>query len=348
MNKIYKKLMKRCFSLAKKANGQNLPNPYVGCVIYDEEKDEIISEGYHQKYGQNHAERNAILNSTNPVEGKTLVVNLEPCSHYGKTPPCADLIIKSKIKKVVIAHFDPNEKVMKKGIEKLKKAGIEVVEGILENEAKELNKIFIKNQVQKKPYIMTKIASTLDFKIALEKNKPTVITNKKSHKYVQKLRSEYQAIMTGSGTVLSDNPRLNVRLKNKKSPIRIIFDPNNKLNFEYKVFKNDGTRIILINNSKVKTPYHIEKIKFENFDRLFKTLFNMGIYSIMVEAGQGLNSVLFENKEIDEINYFIAPKIFNKGVNFINNIGEINFKNVKIKHIGDDILINAKVIKENI
>ena len=346
MNKTYKKLMKRCFSLAKKSCGQNLPNPYVGCIIYDENTNSIISEGYHQKYGQNHAERNAILNSPESVEGKTLIVNLEPCSHFGKTPPCADLIIESKIKKVVIAHFDPNEKVSKNGIKELKSAGIEVIEGILEEEAKELNKIFIKNQTQKKPYIMTKIASSLDFKIALEKNKRKIITNDKSRLYVQKLRSEYQAIMTGSGTVLADNPRLNVRLKNKKSPIRIIFDPNNKLNFNYNVFKNDGIRIILINNAKIEAPSYIEKIEFKNFDILFKTLFNMGIYSIMVEAGQGLNSVLFENKEIDEINYFIAPKIFNKGINFINNIGEINFKNVKIKCIDDDILINAKIIKE--
>ena len=220
------------------------------------------------------------------------------------------------------------------------------MEGILEEEAKELNKIFIKNQLEKKPYIMTKIALTLDYKIAKEKNKPTVITNEKSHLLVQKLRSEYQAILSASGTILADNPRLNVRLKNKKSPIRIIFDVNNKLDFRFNVFKNDSVRIILINNSNIKVPNHVEKIPFVNFDELFKTLYNMGIYSIMTEAGQGLNSMLFEAREIDEINCFIAPKIFNNGVNFTYDVGEINFKNVKIKNIDDDILINAKVIKE--
>ena len=349
MNKIYEKLMKKCFALARKSKGYNLPNPYVGAIIYDEESNEIISSGYHHKFGENHAERNAILNSKKTkknIKGKTLIVNLEPCSHFGKTPPCADLIIQSGIKKVVIAHRDVNPIVKNNGINKLKQAGIEVIEGILEDEARELNKIFIKNQTQKKPYIMTKIAATLDFKIALDKNKPTTITNDKSHKIVQKLRCEYQAIMTGSGTVLADNPRLNVRLKNKKSPIRIIFDPNNKLNFKYNVFKNDGVRIILINNSNIETPKHIEKIHFENFDKLFKKLYSMGIYSIMIEAGQGLNSELFRSREIDEINYFIAPKIFNRGFNFLDNIGEINFKNVKIKNIDDDILFNAKVIKE--
>ena len=346
MNKIYEKLMKKCFSLSKKSFGENMPNPYVGAIIYDEEKQEIISEGYHQKYGQNHAERNAILNSKKSLMGKTLIVNLEPCSHFGKTPPCADLIIKSGIKKVVIAMEDVNPLVKSNGIKKLKDAGIEVIVGILENEAKELNKIFIKNQLEKKPYVMTKIASTLDFKISKEKNKPTVITNKKSHAFVQRLRCEYQAIMTGSGTILADNPKLNVRLKNKKSPIRIIFDPNNKLKFDYNVFKNDGVKIIYINNSNVKTPDYIEKISFKTFDELFKTLYKMGIYSIMIEAGQGLNSELFKNNEIDEINYFIAPKIFNKGLDFIKADCEINFKNVKIKKLDDDILINAEVIKE--
>ena len=125
MDKIYKNLMKKCFVLAKKSKGLNLPNPYVGAIIYDEKENKIISCGYHQKYGENHAERNAILNSKQKVEGKTLIVNLEPCSHFGKTPPCVDLIIKSKIKKVVISHFDPNEKVSKEGIKKLKRASKE-------------------------------------------------------------------------------------------------------------------------------------------------------------------------------------------------------------------------------
>lgn len=344
--KLYEKLMKQCLKLAKKSKGLNLPNPYVGAIIYDEENKKVISSGYHQKYGENHAERNAILNSKKDVEGKTLIVNLEPCSHFGKTPPCADLIIKSKIKRVVIAMKDVNPIVQNKGITKLRQAGIEVIEGVLEKEALELNKIFIKNQTKLKPYIMTKIASSLDFKIALEKNKPTVITNEKSRYCVQKLRCEYQAIMTGSGTVLADNPRLNVRLKNKKSPVRIIFDPNNKLNFDYNVFKNDNTRIILINNSNVIVPSYVEKMPFFDFDSLFKELYKKGIYSIMVEAGQGLNTALFKNNEIDEINYFIAPKIFNKGIDFLSDIGEINFKDVKIKSIDDDILFNAKITKE--
>lgn len=347
MLKTYEKLMKKCIALSKKSKGENIPNPFVGAIIYDEKKDEIISSGYHQKYGENHAERNAILNAKNSkkdIKDKTLIVNLEPCSHYGKTPPCADLIIQSGIKKVVVAMEDVNPIVKGNGIKKLREAGIEVIQDVLKKEAQNLNKIFIKNQLLNKPYVMTKIASTLDFKIALEKNKQILISNENSRNFVQKLRSEYQAIMTASGTVIADNPRLNVRLKNKKSPIRIILDSHNKLDFSYNVFKNDGVRIILVNNSDIKTPSHIEKIPFINYDELFKTLYKMGIYSVMVEAGCNLNSSLFKNKEIDEINWFLAPKVFNKGVNFLNDIdSQIQFKNVKIKQIEDDILINAKI-----
>ena len=235
-NNLYEKLMLKCLKIAKKGMGHVLPNPMVGAIVYDEAKKEIISVGYHQKYGQAHAEVNAIKNANGNTKGKTIIVNLEPCSHYGKTPPCADLIIESGFKKVVIAMSDPNKKATG-GIEKLMKAGIEVVCGVLEQEAKELNKVFIKNIIQKKPYIMLKTATTLDAKIALENGKSKWITNEKSRNFVQKLRSEYQAIMSATGTILADNPRLNTRLKGKKSPIRIIFDPNNKIPLDFNVFK---------------------------------------------------------------------------------------------------------------
>ena len=348
----YEKLMRICFTQAKKAKGNNLPNPYVGAVVYDEEKNEIISIGYHKKYGESHAEVNAILNAQGNTKNKTIIVNLEPCSHYGKTPPCADLIIKSGFKKAIVAMIDPNPKVKNNGINKLKNAGIEVIVGILEQEAKDLNKIFIKNILEKKPYVMLKTATTMDSKIALLNKKSKWITNEKSRNYVQKLRSEYQAIMSASGTILADNPKLTCRLKNKKSPTRIIFDPNNKIPPDYNVFNNDNTRIILINNSNPTLPKHIEQIKFTNFDELFKTLYKMGIYSIMIEAGCNFNSELLKNNEVDEINQFIAPKIFGSGINFVDkiNIEEINqsiqLEKIKIKCFDDDILINGYIKKD--
>ncbi len=361
MDKIYKKLMQKCFDISLLSKGENMPNPYVGAIVYDEDKNEIISSGYHKKYGQAHAEVNAIENAKGNTKNKTLIVNLEPCSHYGKTPPCADLIIKSGFKKVIAAMYDVNPEVRTNGIKKLQNAGIQVEVGILEEKAKDLNKVFIKNMTEKKPYLMLKTATTLDSKIANLNKESKWITNKKSRAFVQKLRNEYCAIMTASGTVLKDNPRLNVRIKNGKNPIRIIFDPNNKLDFEnlwknYNVFNNDNTRIILINNSKIKTPNYIEKIEFDgNFDELFKNLYKKNIYSIMTEAGQGFNSLLFKNKEIDEINHFIAPKIFGSGLDFVEGIecldinSCIKLEKIKIKKFFDngyeDILINAKVAK---
>ncbi|MBR3605609.1 MAG: bifunctional diaminohydroxyphosphoribosylaminopyrimidine deaminase/5-amino-6-(5-phosphoribosylamino)uracil reductase RibD, partial [Candidatus Gastranaerophilales bacterium] len=273
---------------------------------------------------------------------------LEPCAHYGKTPPCADLIIKSGFKKCVVAMPDENKKATG-GIKKLQDAGIEVIVGVLKEEAKDLNRIFLKNINQKMPYVMLKTATTLDSKIALENGKSKWITNDKARNIVQNLRTEYQAIMSASGTILADNPKLNVRLKNKKSPIRIIFDPNNKIPLNYNVF-NDDVRVILINNTKLNLPNHIEQISFDgDFQKLFKQLFEMKIYSIMVEAGCGFNSELFRVGVVDELNQFVAPKIFGNGLGFVDNIKieEINdcieLCDIKIKQIGDNFLINGKI-----
>ncbi len=354
-NQTYKKLMKKCITLAKKGVGKVEPNPYVGAIVYDEEKKEILSVGYHQKYGFEHAEVNAIKNLKESAKNKTIIVNLEPCSHWGKTPPCADLIIKSGFKKAVIGMIDPNPKVKENGIKKLKEAGIEVLVGICEEECKKLNKVFIKNVTQNKPYIMLKTATTLDGKIATPTLKSKWITNELSRNEVQKLRSKYQAIMTGSGTILHDNPKLNVRIKNKKNPIRIIFDPNNKIPVDTEkinVFKNDSAKIILINNEEIKIPNHIEQIKFKDFNSLFLELYKKGITSIMIEAGAGLNSELIKAGEVDEINQFISPKIFGCGLNFIQNFNIENvdecvkLKDVNVRHFKDDILVNAIVEKE--
>ena len=340
--------MRQCLNIAKKGKGYVEPNPCVGAIVYDEEKDEIISIGYHQKYGQAHAEVNAIKNANGNTKGKTIIVNLEPCAHFGKTPPCADLIIKSGFKKCVIAMADPNKKATG-GIKKLQEAGIEAIVGVLEKEARDLNKVFLKNITSKMPYVMLKTATTLDSKIALQNGKSKWITNAKARNVVQKLRSEYQAIMSASGTILADNPRLNVRLKNKKSPIRIIFDPNNKISLNYNVFNND-VRVILINNTKLNLPNHIEQISFDgDFQKLFKQLFEMNIYSIMIEAGCGFNSELLKAGIVDEINQFVAPKIFGNGLNFVDNIKIeeiddcIELQDIKIKQIDDNFLINGKI-----
>ena len=339
------KYIKMCFSLAKKGKNNVLPNPMVGSLIVKEGR--IISKGYHKKYGEFHAERNAILNAKENLEGATIYVNLEPCSHFGKTPPCADLIIEKKIKRVVFSSFDKNPKV--DGVKKLKEKGIEVLGGVLEKEGDELNKVFFKNITKKIPYIALKTATTLDSKIATENYNSKWITGDSSRLEVMKLRSFYQAIITGSNTVLYDNPKLTSRIKGGINPIRIIMDKKGQIPFNYNVFENDGTRIILIDNTKRKCPSHVEKIGFSNINELLKTLFNMGIYSILIESGRGLNSAFLKEKCVDEIYHFIAPKILGGGINFIDGFnpkkiddGLIAY-NLKIKKFEPDIMLNYKL-----
>lgn len=339
------KYIKMCFSLAKKGKNNVLPNPMVGSLIVKEGR--IISKGYHKKYGEFHAERNAILNAKEDLEGATIYVNLEPCSHFGKTPPCADLIIEKKIKRVVFSSFDKNPKV--DGVKKLKEAGIEVLGGVLEKEGDELNKVFFKNITKKIPYIALKTATTLDSKIATENYNSKWITGDSSRLEVMKLRSLYQAIITGSNTILYDNPKLTSRIKGGINPIRIIMDKKGQIPFNYNVFEDNGTRIILIDNTKRKCPSHVEKIGFSNINELLKTLFNMGIYSILIESGRGLNSAFLKEKCVDEIYHFIAPKILGGGINFIDGFnpkkiddGLIAY-NLEIKKFEPDIMLNYKL-----
>ncbi len=353
MKKNYNKYIKKCFILAKKGKKEAPPNPLVGCLITDKDNN-IIAEGYHKKFGQNHAERNALLGFEGKCpDGCTLYVNLEPCSHYGKTPPCADLIIEKGIKKVVISMKDPNPIVSGAGIKKLQNTGIDVITGVLEEEAKELNKVFIKNITQKKPYILIKTAITLDSKIALENGESKWITDDFSRYQVMKLRSDYQAIMTGAGTVLADNPSLASRIKNGRNPIRIVLDREGKIPLDYNVFKDNTEKIFVVTNSDNKYPSHIQKINFKDYDSLFKELYDLGIFSILIEAGAGLNSSIIASKEADEITAFMAPKIFGGGLPFIKGFSFnkpdecIKLKDFTCKKLKNDILINAKFLYDN-
>ena len=227
----YENYMKKCIELAKNGEGQTSPNPMVGCVVLDKNENEI-STGYHHKYGDNHAERDALLKLHNGEEkGGTLIVNLEPCSHHGKTPPCADLIIERGLKKVVIGMQDVNPIVAGNGINKLQKAGIEVISGIMEEECKKLNEIFIKNMTQNKCFITIKTATTLDGKIATSNGSSKWITSSTAREKVKEIRNCYDAIMTTSSTILADNPTM---LHRKK----IILDRKLKTNLEAPIYQN--------------------------------------------------------------------------------------------------------------
>ncbi len=308
---MYEREMKKCFRLAKKGMGKTSPNPLVGCVILDREGKEI-SNGYHHRYGANHAERDALLKITpDESRGGVLVVNLEPCSHYGKTPPCSELIIQYGLKKVVISNRDPNPKAAG-GIEKLRQNGIEVIEGVLSKEGQFLNRVFFKNIVQKEPYIVIKTATTADGKIAASNGNSKWITSQKARNLARKFRQEFDAILTTSATVIADNPEM----KHKK---KIILDRECKLNFSEKIFETGN--IILINNLQScyqkLPPENTQIIKIEeadkklNLKKIFNRLYEEGINSVFAEAGSKLNGEIIKQDLADEIIQFIAPKILN-------------------------------------
>ena len=215
--------MRHAIELAKKGGGYVHPNPLVGCVVVN--NGEIIAEGYHEKYGEYHAERNALLRCQSETKGASLYVTLEPCCHYGKTPPCTEIIIEKGIKKVFVGILDPNPLVAGKGVKILQDAGIEVEVGLCEDEIRELNKVFLKYITTKHPYVIMKTAMTLDGKIAAFTGDSRWVTNEQSRKLVHELRSEMAAVIVGIGTVLADDPMLNVRLEgNPHQPIRIVVD----------------------------------------------------------------------------------------------------------------------------
>lgn len=338
----YNLLMQKCINLAKQGEGQTSPNPLVGCVVLDKDGNEI-STGYHHKYGDNHAERDALLKLHNGEEkGGTLIVNLEPCSHFGKTPPCADLIIERGIKKVVIGMQDVNPIVAGNGIWKLKNAGIEVIENVLEDECKRLNEVFIKNMTKKQVFVAIKTATTLDGKIATKSGSSKWITSEKAREEVKKIRNRYDAILTTSSTILADNPTMAHRKK-------IILDRELKTNIEAPIYK-DG-EIYLFNATLdmfegginfIKTPVNKNKLDLKY---ILERAFDLGIKSILVESGGRLNGEIL--KYTDKIYHFIAPKITgdNKSLSCfdfreIDDINEsFNFKITQVDTFAPDILL---------
>lgn len=336
--KVYEKLMKKCIALAKKGQGNTSPNPMVGCVVLDKDG-EIISTGYHHKYGENHAERDALLKLHNGEEREgTLVVNLEPCSHYGKTPPCADLIIERGIKKVVVGCVDNNPKVGGKGIEKLRSAGVEVVLNVLEDECRQLNEVFFTNVEQNRTFVALKTATTIDGKIATFKGDSKWITSDKSRNYARKLRAYYDAILTSSATVIADNPTMLHKTK-------IVIDRELKTDFGSKIYK-DGRVILVTRKTIADCPRNVEILQYKDLETMLKDLYELGIKSIFVEAGGKLLGEFVRLGLVDKIYHFVAPKILNDnngrscfdGDSVLKISDSKEFKLSEMKKLGDDIL----------
>ena len=347
----YEKLMKKCINLAKKGRGKTAPNPLVGCVVLDK-NNEIISTGYHHKYGENHAERDALLKLTDGSEKDgTLVVNLEPCSHYGKTPPCADLIIERGLKKVVIGCVDNNPKVAGNGIKKLKNAGIEVVLNVLEKECRELNEIFFTNIEEQRTFVALKTATTIDGKIATKTGDSKWITSDKSRNYARKLRTYYDAILTSSNTVIADNPTM-------KHKTKIILDRNLRTDWNSDIYKQ-GQIILITSEDYCVDEYPLnfevmlcpEKDGKLDLNYILKELYTSGIKSIFVEAGGKLCGEFVKENLVDKVYHFIAPKILNDnsgrscfdGDNIFKINDSKNFKLIDTKTLGSDILITYKI-----
>lgn len=360
--------MREAIKLANKGIGKVNPNPLVGAVIV--KNNEIIGRGYHQMYGESHAEINAINDAEMngfDVSDSTIYVTLEPCSHYGKTPPCSLKIIEKKFKKVVVGSYDPNPLVSGKGLKMIKNFGIEVVTGILEKDCVEINKIFYKYITTKIPYIFLKVAITLDGKIATSKGDSKWISNEESRMKVQFYRNKFMGIMIGSNTLEKDNPMLTTRIENGRNPYRIIIDPNLIVNESLNVIKNNyDMKTIIVTQEKNQSQKSKEleekyKIKFIFMNNLSDNDVNeyndfsmkdiivkigeLGIDSILIEGGSKVISKAFEENIIDAGEIFVSNKILGDetGISFISG-----FKKIKMQEAIELQNVRFNVYENNI
>jgi len=364
----HKEFMRIALELA--VHGNPTPNPYVGCVIVKDGK--IISKGYHKKCGEAHAEIDALSNLKNKMKrdymqrlnGSTFYITLEPCTHYGRTPPCVDKIIEAKPKEVVIAMFDPNPLVKGKGIKKLKDTGIKVTLGILEDEARELNKFYIKYIATNMPYVIMKSAVTKNWKISWGDGKNKQISSKESMVFAHELRNKVDAILIGVNTVLRDNPFLTTRLNSlkaqTKNPIRVILDSRLSIPLDANVFNNtlkDKNVIIFAgkhaqhNKKMIKKKDILRKkgvkifvCKDEkiNIKKAIYALGKMGISSVLIEGGARINTSAIKAKIVDEIYFVVAPfEVHDKPcLNVFAEKVKFGYKKVSVNKMGKDFLVN--------
>jgi diaminohydroxyphosphoribosylaminopyrimidine deaminase/5-amino-6-(5-phosphoribosylamino)uracil reductase len=370
-NSTNEHFMRQALGLAAKGRGYVSPNPLVGCVIIGKDG-KVIGTGYHQKFGEAHAEVNAVRNAEQKgfsIAGASVYVNLEPCTHHGKTPPCTDLLIEKKIAKCVIGMQDPNPEVNGSGIAKMKSAGIEVITGVLEKECEELNKFFIKFVKTNTPYVTLKIASSLDGKTALKSGVSKWITSEASRKAVHQMRSEYDAVLVTSATVLADDPELMVRLVEGRSPKRIILDANLRVPKSAKVYSDSLTQQTIIVTTeralKEKSEFRqlldsrgivfIEAKDSQNqfiLKDVFDKIGKLNIASILVEPGPTLSTILLQENLFDELVLFVAPIVL--GSDARSAFGDLHIKKLQdayklelqscsVVEGSDDMLIDYRI-----
>ncbi|MBI5778754.1 MAG: bifunctional diaminohydroxyphosphoribosylaminopyrimidine deaminase/5-amino-6-(5-phosphoribosylamino)uracil reductase RibD [Planctomycetes bacterium] len=358
----HERYMRLALELAIKGEWYVAPNPQVGAVVVKNNR--IIGRGYHQYFGGPHAEINAINSINNPehLNGATLYLTLEPCSHFGKTPPCAEAIVSSGIKKVVIATRDPNPLVRGRGIALLKKHGVTIIEGVLAKVAQAINRPFFKTQEKGLPYVIAKWAMSQDGKMALPKGQGRWITSKKSRDYAKSIRAQCQAVMVGINTVLKDKPRLLARVGYLMNPARIILDSHARLPLDSKIIKtiDQGDVYLMVSPAAPK----IKRAKLEkkgvkvltvparkgrlDFMAAMRTLARNGINKLMIEGGPSVLKSAFDNKVVDEVYCFISPRIIggSKTISargFFKIDGAIRLNNSGVKYIRPDLLIHGYV-----
>ena len=357
--------MRRAMELAERGVGFTNPNPMVGAVIVKGGK--VIGEGWHERCGEWHAERNAFKNCTVPAEGATMYVTLEPCCHYGKTPPCTEAIIEHGIARVVVGMEDPNPLVAGKGIALLREAGIEVVCGVEEEALREQNRVFLKYISTKLPWVAMKTAMTLDGKIATRTGDSKWITGAEARAYVHELRHRFMAIVVGIGTAVADDPLLNCRIEGRgvRQPIRVVVDSNARLSLDSQLVKTAGEYRTIVAHTcfapeeRVKALREIgvemllckEKEGLVDVRNLLELLGQSGIDSILLEGGGSLNYTFLSEGLADELYAFIAPKIVGgmnaktpvEGAGMEKMADAINLELENVLNIGHDVLLKLKV-----
>lgn len=360
----YEQMMQYALDISQKALGCTSPNPMVGAVVLDKEGG-LVGEGYHECIGQAHAEVNALNMAGERATGGTIIVTLEPCSHFGKTPPCTQAIIKAGISKVVIATLDPNPKVAGRGVQILREAGIEVQIGVLEAQAKHKNEVFLKWITTHTPFVALKYAMTLDGKIATANGDSKWISCEVARCFAHKLRLTYDAILVGTNTVRLDNPELTCRMIQGRNPIRVILSNSLDFPIDSKVFLNDGVRTILAitkHQHELATKFARQsnvEIMIVDEDAsgypqpssLVKKLAEKNITSLLVEGGSGIHAAFLQDKIVDKVYAVIAPKLIG-GQQAKSPIGElgielmqdsIDLQDTHFEQLGSDLLLTGYI-----
>lgn len=357
--------MKRAMELAEKGRGRTNPNPMVGAVIVKENR--IIGEGYHEAYGTNHAEVNAFESANEDCKGATLYVTLEPCHHYGKTPPCVDRVIQEKVTRVVIGLTDPNPLVMGKSIKKMTEKGIDVHTGVLEEELRKQNRVFLHYIQTGSPYITLKTAMTLDGKIATVSGESKWITGKEARQWVHGFRDRVMGIMVGVNTVIADDPLLTTRLEQGqgKNPIRIVVDSQGRAPLNAKVFDIDDKRKTILATTESIPQDKVETLEKKgvkvvvlpkdqgrvDLRALMTFLGEEQIDSVLLEGGATLNYSALKNRIVQEVVAFIAPKLIG-GLTAKTPVGgegiphledAIHIKDVEFQSVGEDVMVKGLI-----